>query len=342
MKKKTIIRLLYIMIWLALLSIVSLSGQEQHLNPSAPKAGSKAADINAASERLLQESRELTGNVQQAVQNVKTVVQIFEPILRLKLRKSKKPGTEPFSGRPTETTPEVPVTSGTDSLNANKEQAAEESIVHSAQEDYIDPQVVSPYYNPDGTANLGNQNHTQFGSYLDVLNGTIMDDIDAAGQSGSIDLIFTATDYFGSAPMYALLTPSYAKNDPFAYHFFKGARFKDRNIPPALWDQSNESEIALCPISGPQFEKIRDNNQLMAVIKQCGGFKDRYESRVKMDGKVFAIKTEMGNRTAYGLIHVINQYGTTGENGYLRIKLKVTGVDGNGDGLPDAGQYIRN
>ena len=85
-----------------------------------------------------------------------------------------------------------------------------------------------------------------------------------------------------------------------------------------------------------------NNNQLMAVIKQCGGFKDRYESRVKMDGKVFAIKTEMGNRTAYGLIHVINQYGTTGENGYLRIKLKVTGVDGNGDGLPDAGQYIRN
>ncbi|MBW7893405.1 MAG: hypothetical protein H3C48_20800 [Chitinophagaceae bacterium] len=48
----------------------------------------------------------------------------------------------------------------------------------------------------------------------------------------------------------------------------------------------------------------------------------------------------MGNRTAYGLVFIQNHYGTIGSNGYLKIKLKVTGFDSNGDGTADASNYI--
>ncbi len=167
-----------------------------------------------------------------------------------------------------------------------------------------------------------------------------MDEIDAAGASKSVDLIYTATNAFNEQlPMYAFLTPSYVKHDAFAYNFFKGTKFKDRNIPPATWDEVNESEVALTALTGEQFEKIQNNNQLMAVVKQIKGFGQKVESRTKLDGKVIAVKTEMGDRTAYGLIYIVSHYGTTGENGYLKIKIKVTGFDTNGDGNPDNRLY---
>lgn len=58
-----------------------------------------------------------------------------------------------------------------------------------------------------------------------------------------------------------------------------------------------------------------------------------------MNGKVFAVKTHLGNREAYGLIYIVDQFGTTGTNGYLKIKLKVTGFDSTGDGNPDPNLY---
>jgi hypothetical protein len=197
----------------------------------------------------------------------------------------------------------------------------------------------SPAYNTDGTANLGSQNHTMYGCYLDILKGAVMDDIDAAGNSKSVDIIFTATDYYGSAPMYAFLTPSYVKNDFFSNYYFRGAKYKDANIPPKQWSDVVESEIALTPYTGFQFDKIQTNDQLMAVVKQCSGFKDKFESRTKLDGKIFAIKTEIDSRTCYGLLYVVTHYGTTGANGYLKVKLKVTGFDASGDGNPDANLY---
>ncbi len=140
--------------------------------------------------------------------------------------------------------------------------------------------------------------------------------------------------------MYAFLTPAYAKNDSFAYNFFKGLRYKDRNIPPATWDEVNESEVALTSLTGEQFERIQTNKQLAAVIKQCTGFGPKVESRTKLDGKVLAVRTQMGDRTAYGLIYIVSHFGTTGENGYLKIKLKATGFDVNDDGHPDPGLYM--
>jgi hypothetical protein len=199
----------------------------------------------------------------------------------------------------------------------------------------------SASYNADGTANLGNQNNQNFGCYVDILRGKIMDDIDVAGNTSSVDIIFTATDYYGSAPMFALLTPAYVKNDAFSNYYFRGPLYKDSHIPVKEWDEVNESEVALTALTGAQFDKIQDNNQLTAVVKKIPGFKDKFESRTKINGKVFAIKTEMGDRTAYGLLYVVDQFGTTGVNGYLKIKIKVTGFDSNGDGLPDSGLYTQ-
>ncbi|MBK8448766.1 MAG: hypothetical protein IPO78_14900 [Saprospiraceae bacterium] len=317
--------------------------QKSNAQESAAKktAGQKAVKttekISQKSMEIQQESALMNQNMQTAgvqvkstVQNVKSIIKIFEPILRLRLKKSSNSMDAPNPNSEVTETLQEP----TESLEATD---AEDIVQESPEEAILVPE--SSEYNVDGTANLGNQNHKQYGCYIDIMQGQVMDDIDAAGNTSKVDLIFTATDYFGSAPMYALLTPSYVKQDNFSNYYFRGSNFKDANIPVKQWDELNESEIALTSLTAEKFEKIQNNNQLMAVIKQISGFKDKFESRTKINGKVFAIKTEMGNRQAYGLLLITDQFGTTGTNGYLKIKLKVTGFDANGDGNPDANLY---
>lgn len=332
-----------------LLIVPVVSFSQEPVKPSAAgktleKANNTATKINEASKQAATEAQRLSENVQNIVQNTKTIIKIFEPIVRLRLRKKNKPVASEI---PAENSITTPVSKEADTVPTSvlpNEKELDQTDTEVTSSDLIHGvpiEAESPSYNTDGTANLGNQNHAEFGCYLDLKQGAVLDEIDVAGQSKYIDLIFTATDYFGSAPMFALLSPACAKNDVFAYNYFKGIKYKDRNIPPVQWEEVSESEIALAPISVQQFEKIQDNNQLIAVVKQCGGFKDRFESRVKLDGKVFAIKTEMGNRLAYGLMLVVQQFGTTGPGGYLKIKLKITGFDADGDGIPDSNLYSR-
>jgi len=301
------------------------------LNQGVQKMNEKSA---TASQHLQQ-----TGDgVKSTVENVKAVIRVFEPIVRfrLKRKKTESSGTE---GAPA---PEPPSTEGNASAmipGAAGSPVPADDLSYNSIETGMQTVTESPLYNADGTANLGNQNNSKFGCYLDFTQGRVMDEIDAAGNSSGVDLIFTATDYYGSAPMYALLTPAYVKNDFFSNYYFRGPLFKDANIPVKQWDEVNESEVALTQLTGSQFDKIQDNNQLMAVIKRISGFKEKFESRTKINEKVFAVKTEMGNRTAYGLMYVTNHYGTTGTNGYLTVKLKVTGFDSNGDGYPDSNMY---
>ena len=223
--------------------------------------------------------------------------------------------------------------------NSTTSNSVEQQDMPTSQEEVI-PESSS--YNTDGTANLGNQNNKEFGCYLDMTSGTVLDEVDAAGNTRSVDLIFTATDYFGSAPMYAFLSPSLVKNDVFANYYFRGSQFKDANIPVRQWEEVNESEIALTNLTLERFEKIKNNNQLTAVIKQTTGFKDRFESRSKIQGKVFAVKTHMAQHEALGLIYIVDQLASTGVNGFLKIKIKVTGFDSNGDGNPDTNNYINH
>lgn len=277
---------------------------------------------------------------------------VFEPILKLRLRKKSNTtgqeqtgmaeGSQTNAYDPWFVPPPIP-----------QQQLMQDSIAWQQtmmyQQSMVQPSDLnagvaiitqSATYNPDGTANLGNQNSKKFGCYLNILNGAIMDDIDAAGNSKSIDLIFTSTDYFNeNVPMYAFLTPAFAKNDKFAYNFFKGTKYKDQNIPPKLWEEVNESEVAMTSLTGEQFERIQTNQQLTAVVKQIAGFSQKIESRTKLDDKVIAVKTEMGDRTAYGLLYIVSHSGTFGESAYLKVKIKVTGLDATGDGNPDPGLY---
>lgn len=301
------------------------------------KAVKSTEQINKTSKEIQEGSAEMNiqmtqagENVKSGIKNVKSIIKIFEPIFRLH---NKNNSAEEQSNTDTHSTEQASGESVPAESASQETTAAENEI---PVDEYI-PE--SPSYNSDGTANLGNQNHKQYGCYLDVMSGSVLDDIEASENTAGVDLVFTATDYYGSAPMYALLTPAYVKNDVFANYYFRGPRYKDANIPMRQWEEANESEIALTNLTIDKFDKIKNNNQLLAVIKQTAGFKEKYESRTKLNGKVFAIRTHLENRDAYALICVLDQFGTTGTNGFLKIKIKVTGFDNNGDGNPDEGLY---
>ncbi|MBO9561537.1 MAG: hypothetical protein J7621_02140 [Niastella sp.] len=301
------------------------------------KINQQTQKATEASNEVVNQSQQAANNVKQVVSNAKTVISIFEPILRFRLKKNRAAADTDIAVQ------SDPVTTTDPAVAAPPTPPYDDPAVYVTQADITQGTPVvaeGPAYNTDGTANLGSQNNKKFGCYIDVAQGSVMDEVDAAGNARSIDLIFTATNAFNEqVPMYAFLTPSYVKNDAAAYNFFKGTKYKDRNIPPAEWDEVNESEVAMTSLTGQQFEKVQNNNQLMAVVKQVKGFGQKVESRVKLDGKVIAVKTEMGDRTAYGLIYIMNHYGTTGDNGYLKIRIKVTGFDQNGDGIPDGAAY---
>lgn len=338
MKKQTQYVLgLVMLLFLGSVAQAQESNRKSGAVKTAEKANKKSADIQAASNQVLNESQQVAGNVQQTVNNAKAVVKIFEPILRFRLRKKDRQTQDAqpdVTIQDNNVQPEQPVSTA-EPVTGYVDYGVTYTDV---QQGNVFPE--STTYNTDGSANLGSQNNKTYGCYLDMVHGQVMDEIDAAGNSRAIDLIFTATSSFNEqVPMYAFLTPSYAKQDGAAYHFFKGVKYKDRNIPPAEWPDVNESEVAMTSLTGAQFEKIQDNNQLMAVVKQVKGFSQKVESRTKLEGKVLAVRTEMGDRTAYGLIYIVNHYGTTGENGYLKIRIKMTGLDGNGDGLPDGSLY---
>ncbi|MBX9782177.1 MAG: hypothetical protein K2X48_02685 [Chitinophagaceae bacterium] len=332
-----------IVVAIVLFVALETTAQEQPKKPkvvkTAEKVNQKTQKASEASNEVENQSQQTAANVQNVVNNAKAVIKIFEPILRFRLKKQTITAPTDVAVNNTPFPPNPP---------AEQQPAAplpdyNNPAVFVTQNDITQgvPIVAeSPAYNTDGTANLGSQNNKKIGCYIDVMRAMIMDEIDAAGQSKSVDLIFTATNAFNEqVPMYAFLTPSYVKNDGAAYNFFKGTKYKDRNIPPASWDEVNESEVAMTALSGEQFEKIQNNNQLMAVVKQIKGFGQKVESRTKLEGKVIAIKTEMGDRTAYGLIYIVNHFGTTGDNGYLKVKIKVTGVGNTGDGTADGKFY---
>ncbi|MFN8353278.1 MAG: hypothetical protein U0Y10_02425 [Spirosomataceae bacterium] len=301
------------------------------------KVKTVAEKVNQQATKAAQTTQEVSTQLQSAgqqvqatVANIKAIIRVFEPIFHLRRKKVAADSTVVVMTMPT-------VTSSTDTAMQAPVLTPAAIPTQSANSVFV-PE--SNLYNADGSANLGNQNHQDFGCYLDMMRGQVLDDITVATETYAVDLIFTATDHFGNAPVYALLTPAYVKNDFFANYYFRGIKYKDANVPPKTWPQVNESQVALTNLTGVQFERVQNNNQLAAIVQQMQGFRDHVESRTKLTGKVFAVKTEMGNRTCYGLLYVVEHLGTTGANGYLKVKLKVTGFDQNGDGNPDGILYV--
>jgi hypothetical protein len=189
--------------------------------------------------------------------------------------------------------------------------------------------------NSDGSGNWGNQNNGLYGNCLDMLTGTVMSMGEAEDNPGSIDLMFFAPA--DGQNTYVLMTPSFARNNGTATYMTQHA-----SDGVMKWKDVTESEIALTKLTIAQFEKIQNNSQISGAVKNAVNYSGWYTSvGTKLEGQVFAVKVEQESRTVYALVAVIKHFGTSGSNGYLKIKVKSQGIDNNADGIIDPTSYIR-
>lgn len=185
--------------------------------------------------------------------------------------------------------------------------------------------------NSDGSGNWGNQNNGVYGNCLDVMTGTIMGLGEAEENPKSVDIIFIAAN--GS---YQFWSPGYARNEV-------AAEYTSRSTQQSVskWNDANETEIAETKLTAGQFDKIQTNSQILNAVKNAPNYASWITLFGKLEGKVFAVRTELEDRTVYGLIKVLKHYGTDGSNGYLKIQIKAQGLQNNEDGQLDTRVYLR-
>lgn len=189
--------------------------------------------------------------------------------------------------------------------------------------------------NPDASGNWGNQSNGKYGNCLDALTGTIMGMGEAEANPNTVDLMFFAPSDGQNA--YYLMTPSFARNNTTATYMTQHA-----SDGVMKWRDVNETEVALSNITIGQFDQINSNAQIANAVRNTKGYSGYYLSAGnKLDGQVFAVKAQLENREVYALVAVEKHIGTSGSNGYLKIRIKSQGIDNNRNGYPDANQYSR-
>lgn len=187
--------------------------------------------------------------------------------------------------------------------------------------------------NNDGTGNWGNQNNGLYGNCLDALTGTVLGMGEAAQSPTSVDLMFFAPA--DGQNTYYIMTPGFAKNNSTATYMTEHTSDQVQQ-----WSDVNETEVALTKITIGQFEQIQNNNQILSAVRNAQNYSGYYSSvGQKLDGHVFAVKAQMENREVYALVAILKQNGTSGNNGYLKIKIKAQGVGSNGQ--INANAYVR-
>jgi hypothetical protein len=206
-------------------------------------------------------------------------------------------------------------------------------------QDYL-PNQSLPVNNPasinnDGTGNWGNQNNGLYGNCLDALTGTVLGMGEAQERPGAVDLMFFApSDGQGT---YTLMTPGFARNNSTATYMTEHA-----SDPVMQWSDVNETEVALTRMTLGQFDQIQNNNQILNAVRMAPNYAGYYSAvGQKLDGMVFAVKAELESRQVYALVAIYRQIGTSGNNGYLKIKIKAQGLDANANGAPTANYYQR-
>jgi hypothetical protein len=158
---------------------------------------------------------------------------------------------------------------------------------------------------------------------------------EAEDKPGSVDLMFFAPA--DGQNTYVLMTPSFAKNNSTATYMTGHA-----SDGITKWKEITESEVALTKLTISQFDKIQTNTQITGAVKSAVNYTGWYTSvGTKLEGQVFAVKVEQDNRTVYALIAIEKHFGTSGSNGYLKIKVKSQGIDTNNDGMVDPNAYLR-
>jgi hypothetical protein len=183
---------------------------------------------------------------------------------------------------------------------------------------------------------VGNQYNLQKGCYMDLISGKAKNIDSARVHPGSIDLIFLAPNDGQNA--YYLMTPTFSKIGAGSNAMW-GSNSTDN--PVKTWSAINESEISPTSLTSNDFYNISTNSQLNAAVQGASNFSGNYVSAggVTLAGKVFAVKLNMDNRQLQALILVADQLGTSGATGYLKVIVKVTGIDTNNDGKPDTDVY---
>lgn len=183
---------------------------------------------------------------------------------------------------------------------------------------------------------VGNQYNLQRGCFLDLIGGRARNLDSAKRHPNSIDLIFLAPNDGQDA--YYLMTPAYSKSGAGANAMW-GSNSTEN--PVKSWSAINESEIAPTNLTAADFYNISTNSQLNTAIQGAKNFSGNFVSAggIKLGGQVFAVKLNMDNRQLQALILVVDHLGTSGTNGYLKVIVKVTGIDTNNDGKPDNNGY---
>ncbi|MDP4215967.1 MAG: hypothetical protein Q8927_07175 [Bacteroidota bacterium] len=202
------------------------------------------------------------------------------------------------------------------------------------------PEFYLPVNNPasvnqDASGNWGNQNNGLYGNCLDALTGTVLGMGEAADKPTSVDLLFFAPD--DGQNTYYIMTPGFARNNSTATYMTQHTSDQVQQ-----WKDVTESEVAMTRLTLGQFDQIRNNGQISSAVRNAQNYAGYYASvGQKLDGQVLAVKVQMDNREVYALIAVQKQMGTSGNNGYLKIRIKALGIDNNNNGIPDASNYIR-
>jgi hypothetical protein len=345
MKKVIIIKLLCIVLFTNT-QAQKKTGTEKVISASE-KVNNKSKEISDASNKVADQASQAGDNAKSIASNVKAILKVFEPIFKLhfKKRNKNKPADDAVTintgqvksdnNNSTSAPPPPPennnLNSGSNTNNNNNGAPPESSPTQGAYNPGV-PENTN--YNSDGTANWGNHHNPEYGCYIDALTGTILDGGSAKDKPESVDLIFIAPNDGQNA--YYLMTPNFA-HDNVSANAMWGSNSTDN--PVKSWKSVNESEVAETKLTGAQFEKIQYNEQLRGAVKSTRNFSAFYTSLNKLDGKVFAVKTTMGERDAFALIYVVKHVGTSGSGGYLKVKIKCTGFDNNGDGNPDGAIY---
>jgi hypothetical protein len=191
--------------------------------------------------------------------------------------------------------------------------------------------------NPNGdfTMNWGNHYNTAYGCYLDIIGGRTLNAADAKNNPLRTDLIFLAPNDGQNA--YYIVTPNFSKN--LSANVFWGSN--STNNPVISWTNVNESEISPTSLTAAAFDGVQTNGDLRNALTTAKNWNNYHTSAggSKLNGQVFAARLNMDNRKLDALIYIVDHIGTSGSNGYLKIKIKLTGIDKNNDNQPDDDAY---
>lgn len=345
------------LMFMAFVAIISSNAFAQAENQPKKKGTEKAVDkakeinnkskeISDASNQVADQAKQTAENIKNTANNIKSIIKIFEPILSFHFKKNKNKNmggssslTDSTNNTPTNNQSQQQtgnanmgnansnngntMNNNDGTMNGNNNNMGNANNNSSQQSMYGQPE--SPVYNADGTMNLGHQNNGLFGNCINLMEAKVMGMGEAEDNPSKIDLIFFASP---GGLSYSLESPLDAPTI-------------NEGVDVKKWATRNETEIAESKLTLSQFEKITTNPALINAVKNTSGFKAYFYTPNKMDGRVFAIKLQQDDRELNALMAVYKQMGTSGSNGYLKIKIKVQGIDKNGDGNPDAGAYIR-